>query len=225
MLDEEKKNMADVKSLLERIDSEISAADERLKQFKTRRVEEFQGRQQRLEQFEKTLDRLSGIWRPRLEALAEKFGPRVAVEPTIEPARRSATFAFQSELARIALRFSVVPDSDVRNIVVSYDLDIIPVLMRFDAHDEITFPLDAVDDAALTRWMDDHMVGFVKTYLSLHENEYYLKDHMVEDPIAKVRFPKYAAGASLEKDGKTYYFISQDTRTEFQARHGTASKG
>ncbi len=74
-----------------------------------------------------------------------------------------------------------------------------------------SFPLDAVDKAALGKWFDDRIVSFVKTYLSLHENQYYLKGHMVEDPIAKVQFPKYAAGATLELDGKTLYFIDEST--------------
>ncbi len=60
------------------------------------------------------------------------------------------------------------------------------------------------------------------TYLSLHENDLYLKDHMVEDPIAHVRFPKFAAGATLEHNGKTHYFIGEDTRQEFAKKQGIA---
>jgi YHS domain-containing protein len=207
-------------SLLERIEAEFSAANQRVKQLQTQKVEEFQGKQQRLEEFDKILEQLQGIWRPRLEALAQKFGERVDVQPQIAPANRSAKFEFQSELARIDLRFSAAPDSEVRNIVFKYDLHIIPILMKFDSHDEIEFPLDAVDEAALGKWLDDRIVSFVKTYLSLHENQYYLKDHMVQDPIAKVRFPKYAAGAKLEVGGKTYYFVDETTLREFQQQQG-----
>jgi YHS domain-containing protein len=208
--------MAAVDSLMERLDAEFTAANQRVKQIQTQHVEAFQGRQQRLEQFEKTLDRLREIWRPRLEALAKKFGERVDVEPSVGPSRRSANFEFQSELARINLRFGVMPDEDVRNVVFTYDLQIVPILMKFDAHDEIQLPIDAIDETALGKWIDDRIVSFVKTYLSLHENQYYLKDHMVQDPIAKVKFPKYAAGATLEVAGKTQYFIDESTREQFQ---------
>ena len=98
-----------------------------------RKVEEFQGRQQRLEKFEQILEELRDVWRPRLEALAKKFGERVNVQPHVEPGRRSATFAFQSDLARIDLRFAVAPDPDVRQ----FDLQ-----LRFGNHshpDEIRF--------------------------------------------------------------------------------------
>jgi YHS domain-containing protein len=208
--------MEAVNSLMDRIDAEFSAAEQRVKQFKTERVQEFQGREQRLEKFAKLMDELRDVWGPRLEALAKKFGERVAVKPQVEPGRRSATFEFQSELARIKLRFGVSPDTEVRNLLFTYDLDIIPILMKFDSHDEIEFPLDAIDKAALGKWFDDRIVSFVQTYLSLHENQYYLKDHMVEDPVAKVRFPKYAAGATLEHGGKTYYFIDKTTLQQFQ---------
>ena len=38
------------------------------------------------------------------------------------------------------------------------------------------------------------------------------------DPVADVRFPKAYAQSSLEKEGKTYYFISEQTHREFEQR-------
>lgn len=210
--------MSTASNLADRIDAEFDAAFQRVEQLKTRKVEEFQSRQQRLEKLDQTLEDLRQIWRPRLDALAKKFGERVKVQPQVEPGRRSAKFKFKSELAAIDLRFAVAPDADVRNLIFTYDVQILPILMKFDSHDEISFPLDAIDKAALGKWFDDRIVDFVRTYLSLHENQYYLKGHMVEDPIAKVQFPKYAAGATLETDGKTVYFIDESTLREFQQK-------
>lgn len=99
--------------------------------------------------------------------------------------------------------------------IFSYDLDIMPILMKFDSHSEIDFPLEAVDRNAFAAWFDDQIVEFVRTYLSLHENQYYLKGHMVEDPIAKIQFPKFAAGATCEHNGKTIYFVDEKTRATF----------
>jgi YHS domain-containing protein len=45
---------------------------------------------------------------------------------------------------------------------------------------------------------------------------------MVEDPVAKVRFPKFAAAAKLEQDGKTIYFIDESTLHEFEKRTSAA---
>ena len=160
----------------------------------------------------------ASVWEPRLDALAKKFGDRVDVHPTVEPGRRSATFEFRSSLASVKLRLSVAPDAEVRKLVFTYDVEILPILMKFDSHVELEQPLDAVNSVKLAEWLDDRIVDFVRTYLALHENHYYLQDHMVEDPVAKVRFPKFAAAAKLEQNGKTFYFIDESTLREFEKR-------
>lgn len=114
-------------------------------------------------------------------------------------------------------------DADVRNVVFHYDLQILPILMKFDSHSEIELPLDSIDNDALAQWIDDRLVSFVGTYLSLHENSYYLKGHMVVDPVAKVQFPKFAAGAIAEFDGKTYHFVSEETCRAFAKQRVTPS--
>jgi len=214
--------MPDINDLSSRIDAEIDAAKQRVASLQAQYVEQHQERRTRLERFEKMLPGIADVCRPRLEALAEKFGKRVQVHPVVKPERREASFEFESNLAHIRLRFSVRPDSEVRNVVFSYDLDILPILMKFESHSELEQPLEAIDNGKLAAWIDDRIVGFVRTYLSLHENEYYLKDHMVEDPVAKVRFPKYAAGATLDLKGKTIYFLSEETRQEFEQKQSKA---
>jgi YHS domain-containing protein len=212
--------MSEISSLTGRIEAEFAAADEKIKKFQSEQVEEHQERQQRLEQFEQLLDQLRDIWRPRLEALAQRFGDRVKATPRVAPGRREAVFQFQSDLASIHLRFSVTTNFDVTKVIFNYDLEIIPVLMQFESHAEKEFPIDAVDRPALIQWMDDRIVAFVRTYLSLYENEYYLKKHMVEDPVVRVRFPRHAAGATLDWQGKTYYFVGEESRREFAKQKG-----
>jgi YHS domain-containing protein len=56
------------------------------------------------------------------------------------------------------------------------------------------------------------------------ETEIYLKDQMVEDPIAHVTFPRAAAATTLQWQGKTFYFISAETRREFEEKEGLAPK-
>jgi hypothetical protein len=199
--------MADVKDLVSRIDAEFAALGEKHKNAQAEQVQAYQERQKRLQQLGLVFERLRQIWGPRLEVLVKKFGDQVQVTPRFIPSTREAKFQFQSKLARIDLRLSASTDRDVTKVVLSYDLDIIPVLLRYDAHSEVEFPLDAVDPEAVGRWVDDRIVSFVQTYLSLHDNESYLKDEIVEDPVAHVRFPRFAAGATLELDGKTYYFV------------------
>jgi YHS domain-containing protein len=216
--------MAPACSLTQRIDAEFSAADKRLEQFRAKQVESYQSRQGRLEQFEQMSDELRKVWESRLDVLAKKFGQRMDVHPTVEPGRRSVTLEFKSSLARIELRFSATPDGDVRKLLVTYDVNIVPVLMKFDSHKELELPLDAIDSTQLAEWLDDRIVDFLHAYLAMHENQYYLQNEMVQDPIAKVQFPKFAAAAKLEQNGKTIYFIDELTLREFQKRTSNAQR-
>lgn len=212
--------MADLNALLNRIDAEFSAAEKQIKEFQTQQVKEYHGRQERLELFAKACDQLRETWRPRLEALAKKFGDKVDVKPSVTPTGREATFQFRSPLADISLRFSASTDYEVRKLVLDYNLHILPILMKFEPHVRAEFPLETPDANAVANWIDDRIVDFVKTYLSLHQNQYYLKDHLVSDPISGTQFPKYAAAATLDWQGTKHYFISDETRREFVQKNG-----
>jgi YHS domain-containing protein len=211
--------MADISKLLARIDSEFAAGEQKVKAFQAEQTQAYEGRQNRLKTFEEVCDKLGDIIRPRLEALSQRFGERVKVTPEVGAERRQATFKFDSNLAHIDLRLRASTDQDVRKLVLDYELQILPILMKFEPHKQAEFPLEAVDPAAVAQWLDDRIVDFVRTYLSLHQNEYYLKDHMVVDPVAQVRFPRFAAASVLERQGKKYYFISEKTRSEFEKKN------
>ena len=213
----------DVSILLERIDAEFSALEGKIKRAQGERLQEHEERQNRLMRFKMELDSLPEVWGPRLEALVQRFGDRARVSPRLESTSRAATLEFESELARIRLRLTATTDQDIRNLILTYDLEILPALMQFDAHQQAQWPIDAIDRKAVGDWVDDRIVSFVKTYLSLHENEYYLKEHMVRDPVAGVRFPKYAAAATVDVGGTTYYFIGDETRREFEAQQGSGT--
>jgi hypothetical protein len=215
--------MSDVKNLASRIDAEFSAVEGKLKKFQTEQVEAHKQRQQRLEQLGKVFDQLREIWKPRLELLVNKFADQVKTTPQIMASTREVRFDFQSKLARVQLRFSATTDRDIQKVILGYDLQIIPMLMRYKSHDEVEFPLNAVDQQAVARWFDDRIVEFVQTYFSMGENDIYLKDQMVEDPVAHVRFPKMAAAATREWQGQKFYFIGEETCREFEKKQGASS--
>jgi YHS domain-containing protein len=216
--------MADANSLAGRIDAQFTAVQEKVKKSHTDQAEERKQRQKRLEQLNEVFDEMRDIWKPRLDVLVKRFGDRVEAKPRIVPSTREVTFQFESRQARVSLRLSASTDRDISKVVLGYDLEIIPVLMRYDPHAEVEFPLDAVDKEAAAKWIDDCIVEFVRTYLSMGENEIYLKEYMVEDPVSHVRFPSMAAGASLEWQGEKVYFVSEETRREFEKEKGIGAK-
>jgi YHS domain-containing protein len=214
--------MPDISNLASRIDAEFSTVEEKVKKFQVEQAEAHQQRQQRLELLGKVFDQLRDIWRPRLDLLVKKFEGRVQTTPRIVPSTREATFDFQSHLARVRLKFSAFTDRDIQQLILRYDLEIVPVLMRFKHQDEMGFLLDKVNEEAVAKWIDDRIVDFVQTYFAMGENEIYLKDSMVEDPIAHVRFPKQAAATTLEWQGQKFYFIGEETRREFAKQNNLA---
>ena len=216
--------MPDINSLASRIDAEFSGVAEKIKKFQVEQVEAHKQREKRLEQLGKVFDQLRDIWKPRLELLVKKFEGRVQTTPRIVPSTREVTFDFQSRLAHVRLKLSAFTDRDIEKLILSYDLEIIPILMRFKPHDELELPLNEVDKEAVAKWIDDRIVDFVQTYFSMGENEIYLKDEMVEDPIAHVRFPKQAASTTIEWQGKKFYFIGEETRREFATQNKIPNK-
>jgi YHS domain-containing protein len=96
--------------------------------------------------------------------------------------------------------------------------------MKFDDRAALAMPLDKIDEGKVAQWVDDRIVKFVQTVAAVHQNQYYLKDHLVTDPVAGVQMPKYAAKATLAAGGQTYYFISDETRNEFAKQKGIAVK-
>ncbi len=83
-------------------------------------------------------------------------------------------------------------------------------------HSELEMSLHALDLDAVQRWTDDRILSFVQTYVALHENQYQLHDPMVTEPVSGTTFPKLAAGAKLERDGRTNDFVSEQTHREFE---------
>jgi YHS domain-containing protein len=214
--------MSDVKDLMARMEGAFSAVKEKARRQQQEELQHYQERQKLFREYEKTQARVVQIARPRLEALASRAGERVSVTPSVSESRRSAKFDFKSTKAHITLLFSVAPDRDLKNVVVAYDLKIVPVLWRFDAHAEFTTPIAKLDEAALTKWLDDQIVGFVELYIQIHQGEIFEKAEYVEDPVAKVQFPRFAAGATLEHGGQTFFFIDENTKREFARQKGTA---
>jgi hypothetical protein len=168
--------MSDVTNLRQQLDAELAGAKSRAQQ--TRREWERFGRdmEERQEKFDALLERLRPIWVPRLELLRDRFTKVAKVEqPEVKRYARSVTFTFTSKY-RVELKFSASPDKDVRNLVLEYDLLVIPILVKYDRHVELEMPIDRVDEEAVARWLDDRIVSFVKTYVALEGDDFFEKN-------------------------------------------------
>ena len=208
--------MADINSFVKRIDEQVAQARARVEQLQSEAQQSYEGRKQRYQTFLKVLEDLRGVAAPRLEKLGERC--KFEATPTESADGKSVTLNFQTPVARVRLRLSATHDAEVRNFVLGYDLEILPIFIKFNPHAELQIPIDKVDRAMVESWLDDRLVEFAQTYVTIHFTDQYHQDHMVTDPVANVRFPKIFAQSTLEKGGKTYYFVSEQTRREFEQR-------
>jgi len=217
--------MADLNSLKGRLDAEFAGFQKSVEQFQEAAQTAYEAREARFRDlFKPAAERVVGVIRPRLQLLIESFKDQVKVEPVATEHLREVTLKLNSPVARTDLTFRLSHDAEVKNLVLDQTLEILPILMKFDDRSNLTMPLDKIDEDRVAKWVDDRIVNFVQTVAAMHQNQYYLKDHLVADPVAGVQLPKYAAKATLELDGKTYYFISDETKREFEKQRGISAK-
>ena len=115
----------------------------------------------------------------------------------------------------MTLDLGVCPDAAIKNILVVYALDILPIFFRFEGRDQIEFPLDGVDEPRLITWVEKKIHDFFDTYLRLEENDHYQRENTVTDPVCGMQINKAWAAARMEYQGQTYYFCLEECRTKF----------
>jgi YHS domain-containing protein len=212
--------MTDLDTLIRRIDQELAAEVGHQKAAWAEEVRTNRERGPRLQRYDAVAQHIIELLKPRLAAFIERFKDVVKAEPVVREHTRAMNLAFAATVAKVTLLFEVFPDSGVDHVRLECTQEIIPVLVRYDKHSVLEFSLDAVQDDAVVQWFDERIVAFVKVYLAVVRQDAalkeQLKDQLVEDPVAKIRFPKYLAASTLERDGRTYYFVDEDTRREFE---------
>jgi YHS domain-containing protein len=214
--------VTDVNTLIRRIDEQLEAEVQRQKADWAERAREARELAARLKRYEPVANHVIELLKPRLTAFIERFEPVVKAQPSVREQTRAIKLDFSATVAKVTLLFEVFPDSNVSHVRLECTQEIIPVLVPYDRQSVLEFPLDAVPDDAVVGWFDERIVAFVKAYLALVRQDAdlqeHLKDHLVEDPVARVRFPKYLASSTLQRDGRTYYFVDEDTRREFESQ-------
>ena len=212
--------MTSVDALISRIDHEVAAVVGSEKAARAETVRANRERETRLRRYDAAAQHVIELLKPRLDAFIDRFQPVVQAEPTVREHTHGVNLTFAATVAKAKLTFEASPDRDATHIRLECTQDIVPVLVRCDRPSPFVLPLDAIQDDAVVQWFDDRIVAFVKSYLALVRQDAalreQLKDRLVEDPVSRILFPKHLAASSLERDGRTYYFVDEGTRREFE---------
>jgi YHS domain-containing protein len=170
----------------------------------------------RRRQFEEIAPRLvNAIIRPRLQAVASHF-PNAAPDKADRSDRSAYWFGYCERFpADTRVEIAVEHDERIENIVVRYELYIMPVFLKFDPHDKLTLPLGSVDERAVATWVEAKLLAFLDTYLQLDRGQDDFEDEVVVDPVCGMRISRSSAGATMDYRGHPYYFCSEDCHRRF----------
>jgi YHS domain-containing protein len=173
--------------------------------------------QARLDHYTEVADRLmQTIIRPRGEKLRSHFPNATA--PAEKNSRHTCVYQFARTAqfpATVTLELGVTRDREATTLTLRYNLAILPMFFPFEGCDQLSMPLDALDEARIARWVEDKIVGFVETYLSLQTAEQYQAENTATDPVCGMRVNKAHAAATLEAGGQTFYFCLDECRAKF----------
>jgi YHS domain-containing protein len=156
---------------------------------------------------------------PRMAELARQFDNARAVEEPGHPSRLHRQLEFQHTErfpALVKLEVVVSPDREVQQVVVSCNVEILPVLIHFERHQDLSMPLDAVDEERVAAWLNDSLYRFVDTYLQLEHAESYRRENLVTDPVCGMRILPAFAAAQAEYAGQTFYFCIEACQRKFE---------
>jgi YHS domain-containing protein len=217
-----------VDGLVKRLSAEVASAADRIHELQTEAGKEFLGQEQRSILFVPLADRIQVILQLRLDAFMDvdvfkDIKQSVSLEKQGADGR-----GFHGRLTRLLVPFSdrcpatvelsfhVGHDGPVENAFLDYKLDILPIFIKFDSHDQLVIPIANPNEAAIATWIDDKLVEFTRTYFKLYFTDQYQKQNLETDPVMSVRFPRAYAAAKKEYQGRMYHFYTNASFQEFE---------
>jgi YHS domain-containing protein len=115
------------------------------------------------------------------------------------------------------LEISVAHNETIEQVQLRYELDLMPSFFKYDAHDKLVMPLDAVDDHAIADWTERKLLEFLGSYLTVDRGRDDFDDESVTDPVCGMRLRRSAAVASSDYKGHPYFFCSAACHSQFDA--------
>lgn len=212
--------MRDDTELGRRIESCLDQAAERktLHQSHVRqRMEDLDRRSARFNEIARSL--VEQVLLPKLRKAASYFGNGELAPPDERAWNHCiASFKHTEQFpASTRLDLFILPDERIENVLVVYDLSIIPIFFQFNGRDTLAIPMDRVDAAAVADWVDRKLIEFVETYLRLEQADEYQRENFVTDPVCGMRINRNSAVGQREYEGATYFFCVEECRRKFEA--------
>jgi len=212
--------MSNLESLERQIQQRLNAVTEKDRSQQNQLHSKMAEIEKRHAQFEQLAEKLmADIIGLRMAKLASFFENAELLERN-EAGRHYCECRFNHSArypASVTLTLSVAHDAEIKNLLLVYDLEILPIFFRFSGHDQAVVPLDAPNHQQIAAWVDEKILAFVDTYLRLEQTEQYQRSTLVTDPVCGMRFRRCIASTEVQRDDHTYFFCSPGCRDKFTA--------
>jgi YHS domain-containing protein len=212
--------MSDLGDLDKRIAEKLAARREQAYQHYNHQAERWHEWQNRHQRYTALADHLvQDIIRPLLVKLANHFDNAVLLGG-VQTGRHQCVCTFKHTArypATAKLELAVSRDGLAENVLLLYELSIVPVFFQFAGHDQMTLPIDRLDEAKVAAWFDEKIMCFLDAYLNLETLEQYQIDNQVIDPVCGMRINKLFATEQTHYHGQTYYFCIPECRAIFNS--------
>jgi hypothetical protein len=177
--------MDDLRELDRQIRAKLACVAERRQSEQASNVRNAEERERCRESYQTAARQLmSSVIRIRVERVVSFF-PNAVLSPAeaVTESRWCCRFQKTPEFpASTMLSFLVSPDAKFENVIVTYDLEILPIYFQFQGHDQLVAPIASIADESVAAWVDAKLLDFVDTYLRLQTLDQYQLDkgHVVQ---------------------------------------------
>lgn len=215
-------------TLIQRLSAEVEAANQRVCSLRDEAAKAFKEREQLFLPFKGVVNHIYSILLPRLHAVIKlepftdvTISERIDLDGPLMRCSHSRTTtltipASESRPVSMKIVFTLGPDGPVQDAILDYRLELLPIFIKFDSHDQLVIPVEKPDDTALAEWIDDKLVGFTRTYFDVFFNHEYQERCLKTDPVMRVVFPIAFAEGNKEHLGETYYFYAAESQRAFE---------
>jgi YHS domain-containing protein len=212
--------MDDLNKLEQEIRVKLALATERRQSEQETDARMMEDRERRREAYQRSARQLmASSIRPRIEKVMAFF-PNALLSPAEAATESQWSCRFQKTPdfpASTKLSFLVSPDTEIESVIVTYDLEILPIYFQFQGHDQIVVPMAGILGGPIEAWVDAKLLGFVDTYLQLRTLDQYQLSGQVADPVCGMQINRANAAAQVVHEGRTYYFCGDECRRQFES--------
>ena len=171
--------------------------------------------------FERLAEHLvRNVLRPRLEIVARHFeGTALQHVKTLSGIFSTLTLPQTERVpAATTLTMGVTLDAAALSAALTYRLQIVPVLMEYEARDDLPVRLETPDTVAAIEWIERKLEQFVETCLLLERDPRYRSMLRHTDPVCGMSVHGGNGARRFEYRHQVYHFCSTACREKFEAR-------